>query len=130
MLVRKWTVMIAGTALLALGGVAAAQSSMDSTVSPPTPPAPPAPPEAPTPPEAPYVDRAEIDREVAEGMAEARAAIAEARKEIAEARKEIAEARKEIMRQKHMPASARAQALASLDQAERDVANALSRQRN
>lgn len=124
MLVRKWTMMIAGTALLALGGVASAQPSMESSATPPSPPAQPAPPEAPTPPDAPsYVDRAEIDRDVAEGMAEARAGLAEARKE-------IAEAREEIMRQKHMPASARAQALASLDQAERDVANALPRQRD
>jgi hypothetical protein len=75
---------------------------------------------APAPPEAPLVDREEIEREVAEGMAEAR-------ESLAEARKDIAEARAEILHEKDMPATARAQALAALDKAERDVANALSR---
>lgn len=139
MLLRKWTALAAGTALIAIGGAAAAQSSADTHMSPPappapptppSPPAPPAPPTPPTPPEPPAIDRAEIDREVAEGMEEARAGIAEARKEIAEARKEIAEARKEIMRQKDIPAGARAQALAALDKAERDVENALPRERD
>ena len=92
-----------------------------SPPSPPAPPAPPAQPEPPAPPEAPLVDHAEIEREVAEGMAEARASIAEARKE-------IAAAREEIMGEKGMPASARAQALAALDKADRDVARALSRE--
>lgn len=132
MLLRKWTVLTAGAALLVLGGVATAQSAATGSMSPPSPPAPPAPPSpptppappaAPTPPEAPNIDRAEIDREVAEGMAEARAGIADARKE-------IAEARKEIMREKSMPASVRAQALAALDKADRDVAHALSRERD
>lgn len=128
MSLRDWTMLAAGTALLALGGVAAAQASSDTTLRPPAPPEPPAAPEAPatpeapTPAEAPLVDRAEIDREVAQGMAEARASIAEARKE-------IAAAREEILREKDLPASVRAQALASLDKADRDVERALSRQR-
>ena len=117
MLLRTSTLLTAGAALLVLGGVAAAQSPVDQSISPPSPP------EAPRPPESPYVDRAAIDREVAEGMAEARAGIAEARKE-------IAEARDEIMREPDMPASARAQALATLDRAERDVARASERVRD
>ncbi|MBX9884255.1 MAG: hypothetical protein K2X68_04710 [Novosphingobium sp.] len=121
MLLRKPTLLAFGAALLAIGGVAAAQSPADSRVSPPAPPA------APTPPEAPYVDRAEIDREVAEGMAEARAGMAQARAGIAEARHEIAAAREEIMHEKDMPARARAEALAALDKAERDVTAALGR---
>lgn len=129
MALRDWTMLAAGTALLALGGVAAAQASPDTTLRPPAPPEPPAAPEAPaapaapeapTPPEAPLVNRAEIDREVAQGLAEARASIAEARKE-------IAAAREEILRAKDLPASVRAQALASLDKADRDVERALSR---
>lgn len=56
--------------------------------------------------------------------------MADARASIAEARKEIAEARAEIMREKDMPAKARTQALAALDKAERDVAQALSRARD
>ncbi|MBX9663819.1 hypothetical protein [Novosphingobium sp.] len=111
---HKWTMLTAGAALLAMGSMAAAQTSAESSVSPPAPPAPP---------EAPYVDRAEIDREVAESMAEARASMAEAQKE-------IAEARKEVLSEKDMPAKARAQALAALDKAERDVVHALSQARD
>jgi hypothetical protein len=117
MLLRTSTALTAGAALLAIGGVATAQSPVDSRINPPVPP------EASTPPEAPYFDRAAIDREVADGMAEARAGIAEARKE-------IAEAREEIMRETDMPAAARAQALAALDKAERDVARASERVRD
>ncbi|GEN98251.1 hypothetical protein NSE01_00840 [Novosphingobium sediminis] len=68
------------------------------------------------------MDRAAIEREVAESMAEAR-------ESIAEARKDIAEARAEIMREKDMPANVRAQALAALDKAERDVDQAFARHR-
>jgi hypothetical protein len=117
---HKWTVLTAGAALLVMGSMAAAQTSAESTVRPPAPPAPPA---APNPPDAPYVDRAEIDREVAESMTEARASMAEAQKE-------IAEARKEVLSEKDMPPAARAQALAALDKAERDVARALSHARD
>lgn len=129
MALRDWTMLAAGTALLGLGGVAAAQASPDTTLRPPAPPEPraaheaPAAPEAPTQPEAPLVDRAEIDREVAQGLAEAR-------ESIAEARKEIAAAREEILREKGLPASVRTQALASLDRADRDIERALSRQRD
>jgi hypothetical protein len=64
-----------------------------------------------------------IDREVAEGMAEARASIAEARKD-------IAEAREEILREMDIPSAARAQTLTALDEAERIVANALPGERD
>ncbi len=56
--------------------------------------------------------------------------MAEARTSIAEARKEIAEAREEITREQDMPARARAQALAALDKADREVERALSRERD
>jgi len=103
---------MAGAALLALGGAAAAHSVMAAEVSPPATPSPPAPPEPPT------VDTAEIEREVAESMAEAR-------RDLAEARKDIAEARAEVMGETYMPASARQSALAALDKAERDLERAV-----
>ncbi len=72
-------------------------------------------------PEPPLVDGAAIQREVAEGKAEAR-------ESLADARKEIAEAREEILREKDMPAGPRHQALSALDKAQRDVERAFAQQ--